>query len=91
MNHKKNTESVLKEYLSIDDVAERLSLSRSTVERMIHSGKLPSARFGRSIRIPLSVVQMYEVKSLETPHMSKKERDNLISALFGQKASNNVA
>lgn len=39
------------EFLSADQVAERLAVSRMTIYRLIHTGELPAHRVGRSIRI----------------------------------------
>ncbi len=36
----------------IPEVVERLGMSRSAVYREINTGKIPSVRFGKSIRIP---------------------------------------
>jgi excisionase family DNA binding protein len=37
--------------LTIPEVAERLRLSRRTVENLIHDGELRTVRFGRSVRV----------------------------------------
>ena len=45
--------------MTIDQAAEALSLSRSTVQRLINSGLLPSVKVGGSRRIPTSAVSEY--------------------------------
>lgn len=37
--------------LTLDTVAERLAVSRRTVQRLIDAGELRPVRFGRSVRI----------------------------------------
>lgn len=39
------------EYLTIEEVAKRLKMSRITVYRMAQKGKLPAVKIGRSWRI----------------------------------------
>jgi len=43
-------------YMSIDDVGEFLSVSRSTVYLLLNTGAIPSAKFGRNRRIPRQAV-----------------------------------
>lgn len=42
--------------LTIDDVAERLSISVSTVKRLINDGSLPVVKIRDATRIPLEAV-----------------------------------
>lgn len=42
--------------LTVAEVAEVLRVSTMTVYRMVHSGELPALRFGRSYRVPETVV-----------------------------------
>ncbi|WP_081277268.1 helix-turn-helix domain-containing protein [Gallibacterium anatis] len=41
-------------YFSIQDLQERLQISRSTILRLIESKKLLSIKIGRQVRIPES-------------------------------------
>lgn len=45
--------------LTIDQAAERMAVSVSTVSRLIRSGDLPSVTLGRSRRIPSPVIEQY--------------------------------
>ena len=40
-----------KEYFSIEDAAERLSVDYKTIYRLVRSGEIPAARIGRVYRI----------------------------------------
>jgi len=42
--------------VTVAEVAERLSVSRMTVYRLVHSGELPALRVGRSYRVPKAAV-----------------------------------
>jgi excisionase family DNA binding protein len=39
------------EYLTIDEAAQRLKISKVTIYRMAQKGKLPAVKFGKSWRI----------------------------------------
>ncbi len=39
------------EFLTVSEVADQLRLSKSTVYNLINKGVLPSARFGKAVRI----------------------------------------
>jgi excisionase family DNA binding protein len=43
-------------FLTVSEVAQLMRVSTMTVYRMVHSGEIPAIRFGRSFRIPESVV-----------------------------------
>ena len=45
--------------MTLDQAAEALSLSRSSIQRLINSGMLPSVKFGGSRRIPTTAVSEY--------------------------------
>ncbi len=45
-------ENTIDYYYSIKEIQTRLNISRSTVLRLINSGKLTSIKIGRQIRIP---------------------------------------
>lgn len=44
------------EYLSIDEVASRLHVSRKTVYMLVKEGKIPAIRIGVQWRIPESFI-----------------------------------
>ncbi len=46
-------------WVTVRDVAEMLSTTPRTVYRMIDSGELPGAKFGRSIRVPLDRLERW--------------------------------
>lgn len=39
-------------YLTVQEVAEVMRVSKMTVYRLLHSGELPGVRVGRSFRVP---------------------------------------
>ena len=44
-------------FMTVNEVAEMMRVSRMTVYRMIHAGDLPAVRFGRSYRVPEAAVE----------------------------------
>ncbi|MFB9165248.1 helix-turn-helix domain-containing protein [Arthrobacter psychrochitiniphilus] len=46
-------------FLTVQEVAELMRVSKMTVYRMVHAGELPAVRFGRSYRVPASAVESY--------------------------------
>lgn len=48
------------QYLTVDDVAKRLKVSRVTVYSFIKAGKLDSVKLGKSRRIALSALLRFE-------------------------------
>ena len=46
-------------FLTVEQIAKRLYVGRSTAYNMINAGEIPSIRFGRLIRIPLSALDAY--------------------------------
>lgn len=51
------------EFLTIDEVAKRLKIARSTVYRMAQEGKIPAVKIGRSWRFSsLRISEMFEKK-----------------------------
>lgn len=52
-------------YLTIDDVAERLQVSRVTVYAHINSGRLESIKFGRSRRVAASALRRFMVEQVD--------------------------
>ena len=53
-------------YLSPDHAAQFLDLSRRTIDRMIASGELPSAKVNGARRIPKRALREYMDKRLES-------------------------
>ncbi len=51
------TRLVLREILTVQELAERLKLPESTVEEMARSGKLPAFRIGRHWRFDLDLLK----------------------------------
>ncbi len=45
--------------VSMRDAARLLSVSERSVWSLVHSGKLPSIRIGRSVRIPMDALREY--------------------------------
>ena len=43
-------------YLTVEEVAGLMRVSKMTVYRLVHAGELPAVRFGRSYRVPESAV-----------------------------------
>ena len=43
-------------FLTVQEVAAVMRVSKMTVYRLVHSGDLPAVRFGRSYRVPESAV-----------------------------------
>ena len=46
-------------FLTVAEVASIMRVSKMTVYRLVHSGELPAARFGRSYRVPENAVHDY--------------------------------
>jgi len=43
-------------YMTVDEIAALLRVSKMTVYRLLHSGELDAVRIGRSFRVPESAV-----------------------------------
>jgi excisionase family DNA binding protein len=50
-------------YLSIDEIAERWGVHRSTVYKEVSSGNLRAKRFGKNIRVHAGEVERFEAES----------------------------
>lgn len=46
-------------FLTVQEVAELMRVSKMTVYRMVHAGELPAVRFGRSYRVPQNAVEAF--------------------------------
>jgi len=44
-------------FLTVQEVAGLMRVSKMTVYRMVHAGELPAVRFGRSYRVPANAVE----------------------------------
>ena len=64
MQTKTKPDAVGDGFMTVDEVAEYLSLSRTTIYQMLERGQLPSAKFGRMRRIPRKAVVEYANKLL---------------------------
>jgi excisionase family DNA binding protein len=57
-----------KQFLSPTDIASELSVSASTVLRLIHEQRLPAIRVSERIyRIPITAFEKYKAGALESP------------------------
>lgn len=52
-------------FMTVAEVAELMRVSKMTVYRLVHSGDLPSVRFGRSYRVPENAVHEYVKQAIE--------------------------
>jgi len=59
---------------TIKEVMAVLSVSQSTVYRMMSSGQLPRVMIGRSVRIPAEVVEAIAKSGVETISSSTKQK-----------------
>ena len=60
-----------KQFLTPSEVARELSISSSTVLRLIHSGELPAIAVSERIyRIPTATFEMYKAGTLRTPQLA---------------------
>ena len=50
--------------LRIDLAAERLSVSRATLYRMIQRGELPTVRIGTAVRVPAAALERWLASQL---------------------------
>ncbi len=72
-----------KQFLSPNDVASELSVSASTVLRLIHEQRLPAIRVSERIyRIPVAAFEKYKAAALESPSPARvspeiKERPSI--------------
>jgi len=56
------TEAIAGRYeqlLTITEVAHALRVSKMTIYRLVHDGRLPSMRIGKSLRVPVSALDGY--------------------------------
>ena len=61
-----------KQFLSPNDIASELSVSASTVLRLIHEQRLPAIRVSERIyRIPVAAFEKYKAGALESPSAAR--------------------
>lgn len=60
----------MSEYLTVQEVADRLRVSRMTIYRMCHAGTMPNTRVGSSFRITPSDLERW-IKD----HTTKRSSD----------------
>jgi excisionase family DNA binding protein len=46
-------------YLTVDEVAQRIRVSRSKAHNMVNDGEIPAIRIGRLIRVPANEFENY--------------------------------
>lgn len=51
------TAEALPRFLTVEQVAQELSLSKSHVYRQVEAGEIPHKRIGRAVRIPRSYIE----------------------------------
>jgi excisionase family DNA binding protein len=47
------------DFLTVQEVAARLNVSKMTVYRLVHSGEIPAVRLGHSFRVSEPAVEEY--------------------------------
>jgi excisionase family DNA binding protein len=52
-------------FLTVEQVAQRLYVGRSTAYNMVNTGEIPAVRFGRLIRVPASALDAYLSNKLQ--------------------------
>jgi len=63
----------LKDFLTTDEVGERLGVSRQHVARLVHRGGIPAVRSGRLIRIPREAWEQFVASQTVAALASMKE------------------
>ncbi len=66
-------------YLTVDEVAELMRVSRMTVYRLLHSGELPGIRVGRSFRVPQEALSAFLRSSATVPQPEERREGRLSS------------
>lgn len=61
-------------FLTIDDVAEMLRLSRDTVYRLVQSGRLPGKKVGRAWRFAAEEIESHVAKDFHDAEQTKQVR-----------------
>jgi len=66
-------------YLTVEEVAEVMRVSKMTVYRLLHSGELPGVRVGRSFRVPQDALEAYLRSSSTVPLPEQRGEGRLSS------------
>jgi excisionase family DNA binding protein len=66
-------------YLTVEEVAEVMRVSKMTVYRLLHSGELPGVRVGRSFRVPQDALEAYLRSSSTVPLPEERGEGRLSS------------
>ena len=78
--------------LTMDEVAERLRLSRRQVERLITSGELAARRIGRSVRITEGNLTAFVNDTATIPPLNPAPKRTQVSGeTFSAGAANGIA
>ena len=76
MNDKITSNSLQEEWLSSDETAEFLKVSKKTLKRYRDSGKLPFSKDARKIRYKKSDIIKYLNKHYQTIEVKNKKEDD---------------
>jgi excisionase family DNA binding protein len=63
MSIEKKGEDVRRAYVSPEEARRVLSVGRSTIYALIHSGQVPAIRLGRLLRIPVAALEELAVSA----------------------------
>ena len=66
-------------YLTVEEVAAVMRVSKMTVYRLLHSGELPGVRVGRSFRVPQDALDAY-LRSSSTVPMPEDRGEGRLSS-----------
>ena len=66
-------------YLTVEEVADVMRVSKMTVYRLLHSGELPGVRDGRSFRVPQDALDAYLRSSSTVPRPEERGEGRLSS------------
>ena len=61
-------------FLTVNEVADLMRVSRMTVYRLVHAGELPAVRVGRSFRVPQDALDAYLRSSATVEHLGEHRR-----------------
>lgn len=74
--------ALLRLFLRIPEVAEALGIGRTKIYEMIATGKLPTIRVGRAIRISVSTLQKWveerEQQSMPASYQNDAQRSKVL-------------
>lgn len=67
-------------YLTVEEVAELMRVSKMTVYRLLHSGDLPGIRVGRSFRVPRQALDTFLRSSATMPLPEERDQSRRLSS-----------